>query len=163
MGYEPLTKGYRFLAPDKRTIIVSRSAKFCESAPEKARQQEIYLPIPVEPHGFQEASPRKPSGEPEEGGADEQQQLTPSRQGIELKQEATTPAEQAASPQRRIFDRSTRGVPPQRLIVGKVSTCTDLEEPRAFHDLCQLPQSEKQKWLEAMQEEMDAMQRLKCV
>ncbi|XP_078241937.1 uncharacterized protein LOC144586859 [Pogona vitticeps] len=58
----------------------------------------------------------------------------------------------------RRSQRANKGVPPNRYGVGGITVCNVYIEPRNYKDVLKLPDYEKNKWLEAMEEEMKSME-----
>ena len=163
VGYSPFTKGYRFLTKDKRNIVISRSANFCEQELLPQRE-ENYFPTSDIPLILQEReneltkqhTPAKTDSEDEE-----HKPLTPSITPKAIKQETTPPIERSPIVQRReLPPRTTRGVPPQRFVVGEAVAYNVQLEPQKYEDILELPTSERKKWFEAMHQEMQAMKTL---
>lgn len=162
VGYSEETKGYRFLDTATNNIVVSRDAKFEESKvlkPKNRSDQGSLISIRLlsdKSFGNVQESTEEESEEEFEDARQEEDELENQENIVDETQdnpEEHAGIENAIDVPNRVSTRSNKGRPPARLIA--CTAIAEITEPRTFKEALSLP--EKEKWLIAMKEEVDAI------
>ncbi|XP_062991197.1 proton channel OTOP1 [Elgaria multicarinata webbii] len=135
------SKAYRFYA-DNGEVIISRSAEFQEQCNwERLHGSQVFLPE-------SKNSEKTQLAEEQAARLDSQTFLSPKKEEEEAATSSFVP---------RRSERSNKGIPPDRFTASEVRVCQVNYEPESFENVLKLSKPEKEKWFEAMDEEMKSM------
>lgn len=155
VGYDGNTKGYRILNLKTNRVWIARSVRIIEhedkqpghhqALQEEGASSDIARPpktIEYEMSEQNEVCESSESEEESEEEIDDENYETP---------DDTTP--QVC--QRRVSQRTTKGVPLQRLTY-KVQE-NSVQEPKSWHEMLELPSRERELWIKAAEEEIKSL------
>lgn len=153
VGYDLRSKGYR-ICVDGRKIIVSRTVKFlenmnCDNVLEENLEEEISDLIHF---NFSEENVENNH---ENILIDEN--TTDEIKTEEISEDSLTSNEVEDNTQRRISNRETKGIPPDRFSYKTEDCHSKHQDPKTFKDVLNLPIKDRTKWFQAMAEEIESL------
>ncbi|UYV79312.1 hypothetical protein LAZ67_17002102 [Cordylochernes scorpioides] len=155
LGYDDRSKGYRILH-DTDNITISRSVKFIEkengfhhASTKTTSPQVLSTDLTFSNHIGNEEESQEPGTQPENLEDSETEDYL---------QPGTSTGKQVVTQRRST--RPTKGIPPIRNDYMLYKTeAQDIPTPTSYSEVLQLPKIEREKWLQAMNEELNSLEK----